>query len=390
MIADHANIQLDVVPVGQYFHIMLNAYDDHLDPYEYRLMGHYTRVGTCFQTTRTIAEKTGMSIGKVSQVRKSLEAKGYITNEEVTKQQLYDMGMLKHISQSTANETVMLTIPVSVKVVDRSPHEQGHSSNEQGCSPHERPCSPHEAKKNPLNNNPESSNPISNNSTAAAAALDVQAEKKKDSSSDEDPEPQLAEGVADALRSAGVWKNNWHHAIGWPVQKVLAVIAASQDSDIKDPPGFIVYLLKKGCDAVPESSALPAEEASVDDTQPDRPEIWDDLFIEPEQPTPIAHPIDPDWKPIDEGIKMRDVELAIMGEMQLALHPTAYRTWVEGAKLLGKKQGEQTILIGVENIYIRDHLQDRLQATFQRSVTRILRQPYAVEFVLLFEERVAC
>ena len=57
--------------------------DDDLDPYEYRLLGHYRRVcgvngNICTQSTRTLAEKTKMSTGKVTQARQSLAAKGRI------------------------------------------------------------------------------------------------------------------------------------------------------------------------------------------------------------------------------------------------------------------------------------------------------------------------
>jgi len=67
---------------GKYFHQMLNIYDDDLDPYEYRLLGHFIRVcgngGECWQGTRTIAAITRMSTGQVQKVRKRLADKGYI------------------------------------------------------------------------------------------------------------------------------------------------------------------------------------------------------------------------------------------------------------------------------------------------------------------------
>ena len=51
-------------PPGKYFTMLLNMADDDLDPFEYRLLGHYIRVcgagkdGSCFETTRTTAQKT--------------------------------------------------------------------------------------------------------------------------------------------------------------------------------------------------------------------------------------------------------------------------------------------------------------------------------------------
>lgn len=63
--------------------ILPNMADDDLNIYEFRLLGHYTRVcgqggGRCWQGIKTIHEKTGMSLGMITKTRKSLEAKGYI------------------------------------------------------------------------------------------------------------------------------------------------------------------------------------------------------------------------------------------------------------------------------------------------------------------------
>lgn len=70
---------------SKYFHIMLNMADDDLDPFEYRLLGHYIRIcgqsdsGTCYQTLRTISEVTRMSVPKVISARTSLADKGWIS-----------------------------------------------------------------------------------------------------------------------------------------------------------------------------------------------------------------------------------------------------------------------------------------------------------------------
>lgn len=76
----------DDAPAGKYFTQILNMADDDLDPYEYRLLGHYKRVigelnAPCTQGTRKIAEVCRMSLGKVTATRKQLEAKGWIRCE---------------------------------------------------------------------------------------------------------------------------------------------------------------------------------------------------------------------------------------------------------------------------------------------------------------------
>ena len=60
-----------------------NLYDDaDLDPYEFRLIVHYCRVGNCFQSVRTTAEKCHMSVGQVVASRKTLQEKGFIRTSE--------------------------------------------------------------------------------------------------------------------------------------------------------------------------------------------------------------------------------------------------------------------------------------------------------------------
>lgn len=125
-------------PKNQYFHIMLNMADDELDVYEYRLLGHYIRVGVTFEGTRTTAKKTKMSVGKVVSTRNQLVEKGYIAMTKTENQ----------------NDTITITIidrmaeNVSRYTQERSPHEQGvHSMNTRR--------SPHEQKKNNSNKNQE-------------------------------------------------------------------------------------------------------------------------------------------------------------------------------------------------------------------------------------------
>jgi len=105
----------------KYFHMMLNMADDDLDPYEYRLLGHYVRLTKCFESTRTTAEKCKMSIGKVAETRRTLQDKGYIKIDE--------------------NKT-----PLHITIIDRWFENVQRYQNPKPteCSPHEQQCSPHE------------------------------------------------------------------------------------------------------------------------------------------------------------------------------------------------------------------------------------------------------
>lgn len=63
----------------RYFYTMLNLSDDSdLTVYEYRLLGHYCRVGDCWETVRTTADRTGMSPASVTRARRGLETKGWV------------------------------------------------------------------------------------------------------------------------------------------------------------------------------------------------------------------------------------------------------------------------------------------------------------------------
>lgn len=67
-----------------------NMVDDEMDPYQYRLYGHYKRVcgangGECYESVRTTAEKTKMSNEKVISTRQWLADNGWIALDTGTK-----------------------------------------------------------------------------------------------------------------------------------------------------------------------------------------------------------------------------------------------------------------------------------------------------------------
>lgn len=79
---------------NKYYHVLPNMYDDDLNPYEYRLIGHYKRVGISWEGTRKIAKTCQMSVGMVTKARKSLEAKGLIRIEMLTRAELKERGLV--------------------------------------------------------------------------------------------------------------------------------------------------------------------------------------------------------------------------------------------------------------------------------------------------------
>jgi hypothetical protein len=71
-----------------YFHILPNLADEELDPYQYRLFGHYVRVcgaqnKACRESTRVTAKKCQMSHAMVIKTRRQLAELGYIQLHEL-------------------------------------------------------------------------------------------------------------------------------------------------------------------------------------------------------------------------------------------------------------------------------------------------------------------
>jgi hypothetical protein len=125
-----------------------NLYDDaDLDPYEFRLLAHYKRVGNCYQSTKTTAEKCKMSTGKVSQARDSLHEKGFIVIDEMLSE--HDTLQITVVDRWAEN---------FAKYSQQKADKQSRSQSEQGVHHMNGQRSPGETKKEPSlginNNNP--------------------------------------------------------------------------------------------------------------------------------------------------------------------------------------------------------------------------------------------
>lgn len=101
-----------------------------LDPYEFRLLVHYYRVGNCWESTKTTATNCNMSAGQVSQKRQSLAVKGLIVIDSDKKDSL------------------------TITVVDIWAKNYSAFMSRKERSHDEQERSPHETKNNPVKNNP--------------------------------------------------------------------------------------------------------------------------------------------------------------------------------------------------------------------------------------------
>lgn len=85
----------------KYFHMIINMAEDDLDPFEYRLLGHYIRIGrpgtSFFEGLRQTAEACKMSVNKVIAAQNALVQKKYIRIRKPTKEQ-QKMGMATEIA----------------------------------------------------------------------------------------------------------------------------------------------------------------------------------------------------------------------------------------------------------------------------------------------------
>jgi hypothetical protein len=123
-----------------------NLYDDaDLDPFEFRLLAHYKRVGVCTQSTATTAKMCHMSAGQVSEKRKTLAEKGWI---------LLTSKGLKNGSFSY-EITVVDKWEENFKKYKALSRSERHPSHSEGTpSPHENTPSHSETKNKPLKKEP--------------------------------------------------------------------------------------------------------------------------------------------------------------------------------------------------------------------------------------------
>lgn len=145
---------------SKYFHPMLNMYDDDLDPYEYRLIGHYKRVGITYEGTRKTAKRCKMSVGKVAKTRQALVEKGLIKIEMLTRKDLKERGLVDDQNPDDGNEICVVTVidkmAENVNRYAKGVHEVNTGVRVVNTPVHDvnTGCSPDERKNNPLEEEP--------------------------------------------------------------------------------------------------------------------------------------------------------------------------------------------------------------------------------------------
>ncbi len=122
-----------------------NIYDDaDLDVYEFRLLAHYKRVGTCTESTKTTARKCHMSTGKITEGRRSLSIKKWISVLRV------DLEGNNYSYSITVLDRWLENFQRYSPSLHADPPHQVNAPP----SPGERPPSPGETKKEPFKKEP--------------------------------------------------------------------------------------------------------------------------------------------------------------------------------------------------------------------------------------------
>ncbi|MBM3121933.1 MAG: hypothetical protein FJZ97_07065, partial [Chloroflexi bacterium] len=71
---------------------------------------------------------------------------------------------------------------------------------------------------------------------------------------------------------------------------------------------------------------------------------------------------------------------AALGQLQMEMPRATFDTWVRDAELLAHEDG--AYIIGVQNAYARDWLEDRMLATVKRVLTGLAGRTVEVRFVV--------
>jgi chromosomal replication initiator protein len=79
-------------------------------------------------------------------------------------------------------------------------------------------------------------------------------------------------------------------------------------------------------------------------------------------------------------MKPGEVWQAALGELQLQMTRETFTTWLKPTRVISYEDG--TLIIGVENGYIKDWLSNRLLGAIQRTVTNIVGRTVEVKFVV--------
>lgn len=362
----------------KHYHVMLNMADDDLDVYEYRLLGHYQRVGTCYESTPTTAENCKMSAGKVSQAKRSLREKGYI-NVQKRKGTSDLVTVVDRMTENIAR----------YKDASRSSHETVQASRSSGAgvrSPHERSRSPHETKNNQLRNNQTRIGVGGGEGDLSESGeFSIQGEPAQNVPKEPAPEPVLSEQRR--LLSEVCDKNGERVNLAtlkrnpddYTVEDIKRLIQYALTAELNHPVRYICKIINDGLPvpAIPEKRDPFAEYMNQNDAQP--AQDW----------TPPPTP--PSLKDSAEAYRVerdlpetgREAWQIAHNQLEIQFDRASFDTWLKNIAYAGYDHECNAIVLMVKDRYQQDMLQHRMYRNVQRVLSDSLEREVNIEFVLM-------
>lgn len=345
----------DEAPFGRYFHVMLNIADDDLDPYQYRLLGHYRRVcgdsGVCFEMTDTTAARTRMSKAKVSTTRWELVALGYIAIHQADGSDAMAVTIIDRMRDNVLRYADPETPPAT-----RSRRERHRSHSEPERSPDEPNRSPHEQEEESSINIP--SIKISEESDAPAREREI-----------------LPSGLISRVSAY----TGWHRveaAIRAEFQRLgdTAAMHALERcftrGDVRDWSYMLTALRAEPTPTYRDSpSPVPPPPSPALDAVPDLP------------PLPVAPPPAPEPVPDCDPAHLTAWQTAYH-QLSLQLDRGSFDTLLLDARLVAVEAGEEpTFVVRARSPHAAQTLQHRLYRNVRRILSDVLCAPVALRFV---------
>lgn len=360
----------------RYFHVMLNMADDELDPYEYRLLGHYRRVCgakniPCTESTRTTAERCKMSAGKVSETRAALAAAGWIWISDEGNRTVVTLvdRMPENVARYSGDNRSLHEHSSG----ERSSHEQSpkrrnvHVVNVSFTtrtkrSPHERDRSPGERKKKHIKK-------------------ELIKEPAKTSSTGDRDDPPGGETVDDedfirnqamAIGLGEEWRDKLL-AVG--VDRAAGLLITARRRAQTNPAGLLITMLRGGQPPAADDLALAPLALELQTVEPARldRELRGRRFQQVvERGQNGSEPAAP-----DRGAA--DLWHAVLGQLRVQLNRATFDTWLAGttAELLA----EGVLTVRVRHAYGADWCKQHVQAVADRIASAAAGTSIRVVFV---------
>lgn len=354
----------------RYFHIMLNMADDELDPYEYRLLGHYRRVCgaknvPCTESTRTTAERCKMSAGKVSETRQALAAGGWIWISEEGNRVI--VTLVDRMPENVARYSGGNRSPHERSQDERSPHEQsGHHMNisfttRTKRSPHERHRSHGERKKKHIKKEP-IKEPAKTSSTGDRGDQ-VSGETVDD------------EGfIRHQARAIGLGEEWRDKLLALGVERAAGLLITAQRRAQTNPAGLLITMLRGRQPPTADDLALAPlalELRTVEPARLDR-ELRGRRFRQA-----AAHTQNGSEPPAASNRSAADVWQAVLGQLRVQLNRATFDTWLKGTTAEMLTDGVLTVRVrhayGAD--WCRQHVQplaDRIASTAAGAAIRVV------------------